>query len=174
MACDDLAHTLALAGRIRVDDGRLGPLSRQAFAIAIPTTTGYYLSTTSCLDCLGLGALLALQTGKMQRCISVPLWLGASLLVSCWAMSWFGVGWKAMTTIRPFSYSVVFAWLIGGASHGFTGRGGGSWPVGRWFIWARSAMVSTSTTLPFRHFWVTGVCRGLTSDPWAGYSWSWC
>ena len=102
----------------------LGPLSRLAFAIAIPTTDGYYLSTTSCLDCLGLGALLALRAGRVQRCASVPLWLGVTLLLSCWAMSWSGVGWKAMTTIRPFSYSVVFAWLIGLAAHGFTGAGG--------------------------------------------------
>jgi peptidoglycan/LPS O-acetylase OafA/YrhL len=102
----------------------LGPLSRLAFASAIPTAAGSYLSTTSCLDCLGLGALLALRTGSVQRCVAVPLWLGASLLVSCWVMCWFGVGWKAMTTIRPFSYSVVFAWLIGRAAHGFTGAGG--------------------------------------------------
>jgi peptidoglycan/LPS O-acetylase OafA/YrhL len=64
----------------------LGPLSRLGFVIAIPRLGAHYLATPSCLDCLGLGALLAIRVERGWRSVPVPLWLGASLLASCWAM----------------------------------------------------------------------------------------
>ena len=102
----------------------LGPLSRLAFIIAFPESEASYFATPSCLDCLGLGALLALRRERGQGSVPVPLWLGAALLASCWAMSWFGVGWRAMATLRPFSYAIVFSWLVGHAAHGFRGAAG--------------------------------------------------
>ncbi len=55
--------------------------------------------------------------------MSVPVWLGLTLVVSCWVMSWLGVGWRAMVTIAPFSHAVVFSCLIERAAQGF----GGAW-----------------------------------------------
>ena len=101
----------------------VGPLSRLAFATAMPAQTGYYLATTSCVDCLGLGALLALRAEDGHRGASVPLWLGLALLVPCWVMLALGVGWRPMVTLRPFAHAVAFTWLIARAGHGFEGIG---------------------------------------------------
>lgn len=142
----------------------LGPLSRLAFIIAFPESEASYFATPSCLDCLGLGALLALRRERGQGSVPVPLWLGAACshpAGRCLGSEWDGGPWLLCGLSATPSSSR--GWLATPPTGSEAPRAV-SWLVGRWFTSARSAMASTSTTWPFRSYGVTGVCHCPT-DP---------
>jgi peptidoglycan/LPS O-acetylase OafA/YrhL len=101
----------------------LGPLSRLAFAVAMPKLDAWYIATPSCLDCLGFGALLALDRLRGRPCVRVPVGVGAALVISCWALEFFQIGWRLRIPLRPLGYAIVYTWLVGRASGGFKGVG---------------------------------------------------
>ena len=83
----------------------------------------------SCLDSLGLGALLAHQESK-QGIVQTGLWVGAPLLVGALILRYLGIGEEYQDVATDFGVSLVAVWLVGSAATGFTGIAGAimEWP----------------------------------------------
>ncbi|WP_165066890.1 acyltransferase family protein [Paludisphaera rhizosphaerae] len=112
----------------------IGPLSRACLAVATTNLVTSMTATTSCLDSLGLGALLAMRNASGRRPNLVflrgLLWAGLIISGTVAAVRFSGVGrshgtgWVIILTLKDLGYSLVFAWLVSLAAEGFTGVSG--------------------------------------------------
>ncbi len=111
------------------------PVSRLLLARASGSLITTSTPTISCLDSLGLGALLAwlwfapdARTAegqhRVKRFARTALIVGlASWLVMdiCWRLN---TGWTLRLALWDLTVSLVFAWLVNGAARGFRGPAG--------------------------------------------------
>jgi peptidoglycan/LPS O-acetylase OafA/YrhL len=93
---------------------------------------------TSCLDSLGLGALLALSVataaphkGAPYRSSEWALYVGATLAAITLNLRYEGIGGQYQIVGLDFGVSLLSMWLVAGASREFTGTAGRllSWPL---------------------------------------------
>lgn len=96
----------------------LAPVSR----LLMPGAMGSVLPT-SCLDALGLGALLALGSTR-EAIAKAGLWIGAPLVAVALSQRYAGVGGAYQAVVLDFGISWLSAWMVGGAATGFAGVGG--------------------------------------------------
>lgn len=110
----------------------IGPLWR-AWIYSRPVTNfiALYMATFSCLDTLGLGALLALAYHSripkqtLQRVLSwVILPLGIIASVTVFALAYYEIFWHANIILFETTTGLVFCWLVGSAHIGFRGTFG--------------------------------------------------
>ena len=106
----------------------LAPISRLLFPNPMDSVL-----PTSCLDSLGLGALLALRSGSpstfakasADRKNGLPLpWLGTLLVVVALSLRYAGIGGQYQIVGLDFGVSLLSMWLVAGAARGFTGTTG--------------------------------------------------
>jgi peptidoglycan/LPS O-acetylase OafA/YrhL len=96
----------------------VGPLSRLAFSAVAGNPLGSVLPM-SCLDTLGLGALLALRQGKAQG-----WWLpaGVSLFAACQVFRQVeALGW-VVVTFEDLGLALACGWVVARAAEGRAGR----------------------------------------------------
>ena len=84
---------------------------------------------TSCLDSLGLGALLACQESR-TTIVQAGLWSGLPLLTCALVLRYLGIGGEYQDLATDVGVSLVAVWLVGTAASGFRGRAGAimEWP----------------------------------------------
>jgi peptidoglycan/LPS O-acetylase OafA/YrhL len=108
----------------------IGPLWRTwIYSRPVTNYIALYMATLSCLDALGLGALLALiydhsriSKPLLQKVLSrlvLPLGLVASITI--FALAYYQVFWPAHMILFETTSALVFCWLVGSASIGFGG-----------------------------------------------------
>ena len=107
----------------------IGPLWR-AWIYSKPVTNyiALYMATFSCLDTLGLGALLALAFHSripkqtLQRVLNlVVLPFGIIASVTVFTQAYYEIFWPAHMILFETTTGLVFCWLVGSASIGFRG-----------------------------------------------------
>lgn len=84
---------------------------------------------TSCVDSLGLGALLAYQESR-KDILRAGLWAGAPLLACALLSRYWRIGAEYQEVATDVGVSLVAVWLIGRAASGFRGIAGAvlEWP----------------------------------------------
>ena len=104
-----------------------------AMIVAAPVTRLWFpnpmdsVLPTSCLDALGLGALLAINAQTHQHGVSYRMAaLGGVLAIVMLSLRYVGLGGQYQTVGLDFGVSLVSAWLVGRAAVGFAGV------TGRW------------------------------------------
>ena len=113
----------------------LGPLSRGVGAAAGMSRAELWISTLSCLDALGIGALLAVARAQgwfePLRRAALTYGIAALLLLLASRLLEFPVASQALWSLGP---ALLSAWLVASASHGFSGIIGriASWPALLW------------------------------------------
>ena len=116
-----IVATIALAAIFRVGMATLAPGHGLTYMLPI-----------SCLDALGLGALLALlrmKEGGSRRLESIGLLVGLPTWLAIRALIVANRAPPAIAAIEPTAYALVFAWLIARVADGFRGA------VGRVLAW---------------------------------------
>ena len=81
---------------------------------------------TSCLDALGLGALLAINAQSHQNVVPSRIGASGGALAIVMSLRYAGLGGQYQTVGLDFGVSLVSAWLVGRAAAGFAGL------TGRW------------------------------------------
>jgi peptidoglycan/LPS O-acetylase OafA/YrhL len=106
----------------------LAPVSRVVLILLTKSALAAECVPTSCLDGLGLGAVLALTEGSPSPRRRAALRLGLGLGVAAWLASLAGHlsghHGNSMVTVERFSYALMSAWVVSRASAGFTGLAG--------------------------------------------------
>jgi peptidoglycan/LPS O-acetylase OafA/YrhL len=106
----------------------LAPPSRVLFAVLCPDPWRAGVITTSCLDTLGAGALLALAweagpaAGALRRRLRrVSLALGLALLAALLASQLLGGDRTFRFAGKDLAYAMIFLWVVDRAAEGFGG-----------------------------------------------------
>ncbi len=118
----------------------LAPLSRYVFgslSAGFAPQHAASVVTTSCLDALAAGALLATvwEAGPAavvlrRRLRRLSLTMGMVLLVGVVAMTLLRLDWRYAVACKHLGYALVACWLVDRAAEGFGG-------VGRWILQTR-------------------------------------
>lgn len=106
----------------------VAPLSRLAMLSLIENFHYARVLPPSCLDGLGMGALLALlreggitPTRTRDRFCAASLWVGLAILAAVTAAEIQHVGFRLPIALRYTGFTLVSVWLINRASDGFGG-----------------------------------------------------
>jgi peptidoglycan/LPS O-acetylase OafA/YrhL len=110
----------------------VGPLSRACLVAATGNTVTSTFVTFSCMDSLGMGAMLAILgrdggTRSHSRLIRGSLCIGLVLSLCVYAARFCGIGrhhgmgWWAIVTFMDLGYALMFVWLVDRAAEGFSG-----------------------------------------------------
>jgi peptidoglycan/LPS O-acetylase OafA/YrhL len=99
-----------------------GPLSR--LILFLRADALYMTPLTSCLDTLGLGALLALRGVADDRLRRVSLYAGLPLFVASAILFKFSVGTPFILVVADVIIGLACVWLVAGAARGFGGVAG--------------------------------------------------
>lgn len=152
------------------------PLWKVAYVLSnysLGTGLATYIGTWSCLDSLGIGALMAiLRHGGSTLTAPGSRWALTLAIVGASATLWFYFqAGRAAIVMESTAQAVVFAWLILKAADGFTG------PFGAALRWKPAAFVGKiSYGVYVYHPFVPGALSyllldrtgGLISDGWPG------
>jgi peptidoglycan/LPS O-acetylase OafA/YrhL len=108
----------------------VGPISRGLLTWLMPLGMDGGAFTTSCLDSLGIGALLAFWQARRteaERAQDRPwrlcLVFGLMLLMVVLASRWSGKAWRVRMIFEDTAFLLVSVWLVERAARGFRGIG---------------------------------------------------
>ena len=109
--------TAAAAGMVAV-----GVLSRIGFGLMVPDPTTSYVATTSNLDCLGMGALLALRRidGKGMP-VLLGLVAGIVVMAAAFALDRLAPALRANLYLKPVAFAAIAAWVVDRGARGIRG-----------------------------------------------------
>ncbi len=94
----------------------IAPVSRLLFPSPMDSVL-----PTSCLDSLGLGALLAIDRWALAPHKGVPYWIGGPLVAVTLLLRYAGVGGQLQVVALDFGVALLSAWIVGRAASGFAG-----------------------------------------------------
>ncbi len=94
----------------------IAPVSRLLFPSPMDSVL-----PTSCLDSLGLGALLAIDRWALAPHKGAPYWIGATLVAATLLLRYAGVGGQLQVVALDFGVALLSAWIVGRAASGFAG-----------------------------------------------------
>jgi peptidoglycan/LPS O-acetylase OafA/YrhL len=107
----------------------LAPVSRLGLLLLFRNRPEFsYIMMTSCLDGLGMGAVLALTSHVPQSrrvpALRLSLVTGLLMLAVIMVFRLLGVARSLQMAVEPLALSLTFAWVIQGAAEGFAGLPG--------------------------------------------------
>lgn len=143
----------------------LAPLCRLLFAWLDGNPLRAGVLTATCLDSLGLGALLALLRERgaptANRLASMGLWLGLPLLAAVTASSLLEYGGLFRIVAKDLAYALLSVWLVDRARAGMGGR------AGRLLTWRPLVYLGTiSYGVYLLHDFVRPALRALGLGAW--------